>query len=336
MVRDPVTDYEYPHTWVNACTDKQTLKLAAEGLGVLTSTGKVLKRGFTTGTTAAAACKAAVLSLKNRTESVDVKIPCGLIVTVPVKAINGTASAWKYPGDYKGDVTAGLEFRAFAVEEQDTGISFSAGRGIGRFVRDTPRYKTGEPAISKPSRQSIKNAIQEALTETGLKGIHVKLEIPEGVKTGKKTLNPKVGVEGGISVLGSTGLVEPWDDHLSESVFSRISSADKVVITTGRIGLRYSRMLFPDHEVVLVGVNMQKGIDSAKGEIILCGLPALILKFINPEILTDSGYKTVEEMTTSPEWMEIIKENLSEYKSDNQNIRVVIINRDGNTEGDSG
>ena len=335
MLRDPVTDYEYPHTWVDACTDKKALKLAAEGLGVLTSTGGVLKRGFTTGTTAAAACKAAVLSLKNRTESVYVKIPCGLIVTVPVKAIKGTASAWKYPGDYKGDVTAGLEFRALAVE-QGTGISFSAGRGIGRFVRDTPRYKTGEPAISESSRQSIRNAIQEALTETGLKGIHVKLEIPEGEETGKKTLNPKVGVEGGISVLGSTGLVEPWDDHLSESVFCRISSADKVVITTGRIGLRYSRMLFPDHEVVLVGVNMQKGIDSAKGEIILCGLPALILKFINPNILNDSGYKTVEEMTTSPEWKEIIKENLCEYKSDNQNVRVVIINRNGNTEGDSG
>ncbi len=75
------------------------------------------------------------------------------------------------------------------------------------------------------------------------------LTIPDGRRIGALTLNPKDGIEGGISVVGTTGFVEPWDDHLSETVSERISGAKNVVITTGRIGLRYSRLLFPEYEV---------------------------------------------------------------------------------------
>ena len=80
--------------------------------------------------------------------------------------------------------------------------------------------------------------MQEALDVTGLSGATVTLSIPEGARVAKKTLNPRVGVIGGISVLGSTGLVEPWDDHLEESVRARLSGTKNVVLTTGRVGLR--------------------------------------------------------------------------------------------------
>ena len=231
-MRDPVSGFKYPAAWVQRCPNPGLLLLAETGLGVLTSSGSVLRRGFTTGTTAAATCKAAVLSLGGRAiHSVIITIPCGLLVNVLAEGNGGTASSRKFAGDYPGDVTAGIEFIATA-EPCPEGIQLIAGEGIGRFSRDTPRFKKGEPAISPASLDCILRSVQEALEMTALSGVQVTLRIPEGAETGKKTLNPRIGVEGGISVLGTTGLVEPWDDHLGSSMIERIIAAENPVLTT--------------------------------------------------------------------------------------------------------
>ncbi|ADN36513.1 cobalamin (vitamin B12) biosynthesis CbiD protein [Methanolacinia petrolearia DSM 11571] len=334
-VIDPVTGFEYPEDWVRLCKDKETLELVRRGLAILTSTGEILKRGFTTGTTAAAACKAAVLSLGTPVSEVDIMLPCNLRFEVKAEGKDGKGTAHKYSGDYKNDITSGLQFSAKAVET-GSGIHFTAGEGVGRFERETPRYKIGDPAISPPAMNMILRSIKEAAEILDLNGVSVELSIPKGREIGEQTLNPKVGVMGGISILGSTGLVEPWDDHLSEDVFERIRNTDTPVLTTGRTGLRYSRMLFPDNEVVLVGKFMGRAIEAANGRAILCGLPALILKFINPAILDGTGYKTVEELTMSDKWESILKENLNDYKKKMPGMRVVIIGRNGEIIGDSG
>jgi len=150
-----------------------------------------------------------------------------------------------------------------------------------------------------------------------------------GESIGPRTLNPRVGVEGGISILGSTGLVEPWDDHLEESNLERIARCPRVVLTTGRIGLRHARRLFPEHEVVLVGSRMEKALAAARGEVVLCGLPALILKFLDPEILVGSGSRTVEELRASPEWEPRLEHALRRAKERYPELRVVIVDRDG-------
>ncbi|WFN35679.1 cobalt-precorrin-5B (C(1))-methyltransferase [Methanogenium sp. S4BF] len=333
-VHDPVTGFVYPDEWVRACTDSHALEQVRGGLAVLTSGGTILKRGFTTGTTAAAACKAAVLSLHEPVSSVCIALPCGLRCEVPAEGRNGCGSARKYPGDYAHDITADLLFCAEATETA-SGIAVRAGEGIGRFVRKTPRYHIGDAAISPPSWATIRGATEEAARDLHLDGVTVRLTIPDGAAIGKQTLNPNVGVVGGVSVLGSTGLVEPWDDHLSEDVFGRIRSAKQPVLTTGRVGLRYARMLFPEREVVLVGKFMERGIEAAGGEAVLCGLPALILKFINPAILDGTGYGTVEELTQSPRWTDIMEQNLADYKRCMPGMRVVIIDREGRIQGDS-
>jgi cobalt-precorrin-5B (C1)-methyltransferase len=335
MVQDPVTGFIYPERWVEASTDENDLLLAKSGFGVLTASGKVLRRGLTTGTTAAAACKAAVLSVFAPLSTVAVRVPCGLVAVLPVEAEGGSAVVRKDPGDYRDDITGGLAFEATAAVTAG-GIEFVAGSGIGRFVRDTPRYAKGDPAISPGAEWCIENAIREAVEETGIAGVAVTLVIRRGAEVGAQTLNPRVGVERGISVLGSTGLVEPWDDHLTESAFARIAAADRVVITTGRVGLRYSRMLFPDHEVVLVGKHLRKGIGAARGEVILCGLPALILKFIDPAILEDTGYDTVEELSAAPHFLAIVEGALRTFKERFPQARVVIVDREGRIVGDSG
>jgi Cobalamin biosynthesis protein CbiD len=334
-MRDPVTGFVYPPGWIAKCTDPAGLARVEEGFAVLTASGTVLTRGYTTGTTAAAACKAAVLSLDKKIDCVDIRLPCGLVAAVPVTTRDGRAAAKKFPGDYPADVTAGIEFVATAFPAP-AGVRLVPGAGIGRFVRDTPRYKKGAPAISDAPLACILAGMEEALALTGRAGITVTLEIPDGETIGKQTLNPRMGVEGGISVLGTTGLVEPWDDHLEESVQARVAGAENVVITTGRVGLRYSRLLFPDREVVLAGGKIKEALAAAKGkEVVLCGLPALILKYIRPDILSGTGYATVEELSASPDFEKIAGRALLAYTTAHPLVRVVLVNRDGKIIGES-
>lgn len=333
-MKDPVSGFPYPPEWVARCSSREKLRLAEQGLAVLTSSGSVLRRGFTTGTTAAAAAKAAILSLKTDTASVPVTLACGLTFELPVQGHAGTGSCIKFSGDYPHDVTAGLEFRAEATRQAGR-IDVLFGEGIGRFTRDTPRYRNGTPAVSPPALSGIIRAIQEALDEIGESGATVLISAPRGRETAAETLNPRVGVEGGISVLGTTGLVEPWDDHLTESTLERIASADNPVLTTGRIGLRFSRLLYPDREVILIGGKLRESLDAARGTVTLCGLPALILRHINPAILDGTGFLTIEELAASPGFPALLAETLRKFRGTRPLVTVVLINREGKIIGES-
>jgi cobalt-precorrin-5B (C1)-methyltransferase len=333
-MRDPVSGFEYPEDWVKKSTSSDRLRLAEQGLAVLTSSGSVLLRGFTTGTTAAAAAKAAVLSLKTVTGQVSLTLPCGLVVNVMAHGMDGKGSCTKFSGDYPSDVTAGIIFVA-EVTPNPGGMTILFGEGIGRFTRDTPRYKKGTPAVSPPALSCIVRSVQEALDAIGETGISVRISAPSGVTIAGQTLNPKVGVEGGISVLGTTGLVEPWDDHLTESTAGRIAAADRPVLTTGRTGLRFSRLLFPDRDVILIGGKLKEALDAARGDVTLCGLPALILRHINPKILEGTGYMTVEELAESSQFPAIVAESLARFRELRPGITVVLLNREGKVIGES-
>jgi cobalt-precorrin-5B (C1)-methyltransferase len=333
-MRDPVSGFDYPEAWVEKCRSPDLLHLVKEGLAVLTSSGTVLRRGFTTGTTAAAACKAAILSLSEDVTTVPVEIPCGLVVQVPVSGSGGHASCKKYAGDYPEDVTGECEFVAEAVP-QKKGIHFLPGDGIGRFSRDTPRYRRGDPAISPAPLACILNAMEGAADQAGLSGIQVRLRVPDGPVIALRTLNPRVGVIGGISILGTTGLVEPWDDHLEESVCERVSASPDAVLTTGRIGLRNARLLYPDQEIILVGSRIAEALAAARGDVTLFGLPALILRFISPDILDGTGYETIEEFTASGGFRPAMKSSLRKFKKEYPNVRVVLVNREGRIIGET-
>lgn len=333
-MRDPVTGFDYPPEWVERCTRADDRILAETGLAVLTASGFVLRRGFTTGTTAAAAAKAAVLSLRAEITGVTITLPCGIPVQVPVHGLSGRAVCKKYAGDYPSDITAGLEFTAVATLQSGS-MEVLFGEGIGRFSRDTPRYRKGSPAVSPQALSCIVRSVQEALDSTGESGISVRITAPGGIDTGPQTLNPKIGVTGGISVLGTTGFVEPWDDHLTGSAMERIAAAERPVLTTGRTGLRFSRLLFPDREVILIGGKIREGLLAAKGDLTLCGLPALILRFIDPDILAGTGYPTVEEFAVSPQFPAKLDELLRRFRQQYPRVTIVIINREGRIIGES-
>lgn len=323
---DPVNNFKIPDEWVKRTRVpiKELDEMISSGCYVLLSGGRLLRRGYTTGTTAAAAAKAAVLSLIKDVSEIDVKTPIGLRVKLPVRAEKGKASVHKFSGDHATDVTNGIEIVACA-KENDT-ISIKAGNGIGR--------KKGSPAINPVPMRQIEEAIKEALVETGLKGACVIISVPMGEKIAKKTLNEKIGIMGGISILGTTGFVEPWNEHLGEMKEELIKNAHRVILTTGRIGLRFSHMLFPDYIVILIGSDISRGLDAANGEVIICGLPGLILKWANPDILKNMGHLTVQEMIDSYPENPIIDRALDEAVK-KSGKRVVLLNRDGTILRDS-
>ncbi|MDD1671529.1 MAG: cobalt-precorrin-5B (C(1))-methyltransferase [Methanomicrobiales archaeon] len=335
MVTDPVTGFTYPEIWVERCPTPELLGEVIRGLAVLTASGKVLRRGYSTGTTAAAASKAAVLSLQGEVQEVSLTLPCAIQVTVPVVAHGGYGSCIKFAGDHEQDVTAGVEILAHAMSTSK-GVSLISGAGIGRFSRNTTRNQRGDPAISPVARESILHAIREAVDHLGLPGIEVVLTIPGGPALAERTLNPQVGILGGISILGSTGLVEPWDVHLRETVHERLASTDRPVLTTGRLGLRYARLFFPDRDVILVGSGIIEALAHAPGTPILCGLPGLILRALNPHILEGTGYQTIDEYTSSPGFYTVVQETLQTFKRKMPHVRVVLFSRDGSILGDSG
>ncbi|MDO5846516.1 MAG: cobalt-precorrin-5B (C(1))-methyltransferase [Methanocorpusculum sp.] len=326
---DPVSHFRYPDEWTAKCSEEDR-RIAESGFGMLTSDGNVLKRGFTTGSTAAAAAFAAAASLGG-TEifSSHILLPCGLYADVPSYGNCGEGRAEKYAGDYPSDVTAGIEISARAVPAEKISLEF--GNGVGRFTRDTPRYKCGDAAVSPSAHAEILQAVEDGCKISGVAGAAVMISIPQGEAVVKLTLNKKVGVEGGISVVGTTGFVEPWDDHLTDTMEQRIADADDVVITTGRVGLRYSRLLFPDAEVILAGSKIAAALSASKGcrSGVLCGLPGLILRFFHPDTAMSRGFATVEEMIGSPNGGQYLNEELDAAKALYPHVRIVILDREG-------
>lgn len=328
-MRDPVSGFEYPNEWVLRSNPADHENIAA-GFLVLTSSGTVLRRGYTTGATMAAAAYAAVFSLCGEgIDTVPVLLPCDIMVNIKAEGIGGVGIATKDSGDYPNDVTDGARCIAEAVPYSD--IDIIAGDGIGVFVRDTPRYRKGDPAISPVSRDCIMTVIAAACQKIGIPGAQVRLSVMHGAEIAKKTLNPKIGVEGGISIIGTTGFVEPWDDHLTSSMTDQIASARHPVITTGRQGLRFSKLLYPEYDVVLAGSKLHEAISAIPDgkNAILCGLPALILRFLRKDIATSNGFSTVEELVASPKGEDVVYRELVSAKERYPHIHITIVNRDG-------
>ncbi len=333
LLVDPVTGFRIPDDWILRSSVADVEDKIKSGLWVILSDGRVLRRGFTTGTTAAAACKGAVLSLQREVRDVDVWTPAGIVVRLKVEAADGICVAEKDAGDHERDVTDGVKIVARA--RQSDGLRIIAGEGIGRIRRRGLSSDPGKAAISRSAYMQIMRAIGDGVSELGLAGAEVHLSVPEGEKVALQTLNPSVGVEGGISILGSTGFVEPWNEHLGESVATALKTADRVVATTGRTGLRFSRMLFPDHTALLIGSRLDL-LKIRNGKTVLCGLPGLILRWAVPDMLDGTGYATVSEMIEHEPEHDAIERAMVRLKQMLPGTRIVLIRRDGSIYRDTG
>lgn len=155
-----------------------------------------------------------------------VRLPDGRFLPVPVSGIQATpegAEAWviKDGGD-DPDVTHGLPIVASVRIESSPGIRVEAGPGVGMVTRQGLPISPGEPAINPGPRKMIREAVEEILP-AGL-GVTVRISIPGGEEVAKRTYNPRLGIEGGLSVLGTRGVVVPMsEESLVETLHSELS-----------------------------------------------------------------------------------------------------------------
>ena len=189
-------------------------------------TEKALRHGYTTGATAAAAAKAATRILFSKegetlTDPVTLRLPwesseATEVFFMPVGARKG--AAWSSCGIIKDggddpDVTHGMELRATAsrLPGKVGVIEIAGGEGVGRVTRKGLAAKVGEAAINPVPRKMIRQAVMEALLLEGAPEASVRIVIsaPEGVERAKRTLNHRLGIIGGISILGTTGIIIP-------------------------------------------------------------------------------------------------------------------------------
>jgi cobalt-precorrin-5B (C1)-methyltransferase len=223
-----------------------------------------LRSGITTGTCAAAAAKAAALRLVAGTAPAEVAVtlPDGQAIRVPVLYSRGgedgvaVAAVRKDAGD-DPDCTHGLEIVATVAWEQGQGVSFAAGEGVGRVSKPGLQVPPGEPAINPVPRRMIAAAVRQVTP----RGVRVEIAVPGGREVARRTFNPRLGIEGGLSILGTSGIVRPYcRKALHDALRCALDVAAAcgvraLVLTPGNIGAKAARSLFSlrDEQLVEVG-----------------------------------------------------------------------------------
>ncbi|MCI8714422.1 MAG: cobalamin biosynthesis protein CbiD [Oscillospiraceae bacterium] len=216
--------------------------------------GKRLRLGYTTGSCAAAAAKAAAYMLLTgrRMERAALTTPRGVRLELPVREI------WMEPGAVScavekdsgddPDVTRGTLVFAAVSRTEGTGVTIDGGAGVGRVTKPGLDQPVGAAAINSVPRRMIREGVEEiqALTDDH-GGLSVVISVPEGEALAKKTFNPRLGIVGGISILGTTGIVEPMSERaLVETIRvelrqRRAAGADYALLTPGNYGSDFIR-----------------------------------------------------------------------------------------------
>ncbi len=220
----------------------------------VTKDGKRLRMGFTTGSCAAAAAKAAVWMLftgKARNE-ISLTTPKGIVLTLPVLDIRmeeGRVSCaiQKDSGD-DPDVTGGAWIYASVSRREDREIVIDGGIGVGRVTKRGLDQPVGAAAINSVPRKMIRENVDEvrALLDESC-GVDVVISVPTGEELAKKTFNPRLGIVGGISILGTTGIVEPMSEQALVDTIrvelrqKRANGAENVLLTPGNYGAEFIR-----------------------------------------------------------------------------------------------
>ena len=202
-----------------------------------------LHSGLTTGTCATAAAIAATMKLtKGETPAeVPVLLPNGETIPVAVGYSNDYAYCIKEAGD-DPDVTDGIEVRAYV--EPSNHFEIVGGEGVGRFTLPGFDYPLGEAAINKGPREMMRKNIQE--------NVKIIISVPDGAEIAKKTFNPRLGIEGGISIIGVSGIVKPFSEEaFIDSIHkcmevAKASGAERVVINSGAKSERFVRTMYPE------------------------------------------------------------------------------------------
>ena len=213
---------------------------------------KKMRFGYTTGSCAAAAAKGAVeMLLENRQAGqVQLMTPKGILLELDIlhaeQGEGWSSCAVKKDGGDDPDATNGLEIFVKAEKKDFPGIVLEGGEGVGRVTKKGLEQPVGSPAINKVPRKMILKEAEEICSRTGYKGgLLLTVSVPGGAEVGARTFNPRLGIQGGISILGTSGIVEPMSEAaLIKSIEIEMrqkveNGAEYLLITPGNYGAAY-------------------------------------------------------------------------------------------------
>ncbi|MBM4055301.1 MAG: cobalamin biosynthesis protein CbiD [Planctomycetes bacterium] len=264
-----------------------------------------LRTGYTTGSCAAAAAKAAAMGLfyNEIPDVVEIDTPIGkrLRLQVVCKQIMDNASECaiqKDAGD-DPDVTNGCKVFARVEKAENNAIEIDGGRGVGRVTKPGLQVPVGQAAINPVPKRMIENSVREVIGND--KGARVVISVPDGEKLAEKTFNPKLGIIGGISIIGTTGIVRPMSDEaLKTSLLCGLDIAKglgykDVVLVPGNLGERamsnFSRIAkdqivqMSNYVGFMLNAVKEKGFEC----VMLSGHPGKLAKLLRDDFNTHSS-----------------------------------------------
>jgi cobalt-precorrin-5B (C1)-methyltransferase len=265
-----------------------------------------LKTGFTTGTCAAAAAYAACCFLEDIPiiSPVLIDLPDGGTILIPIEFVKGKnnvaeAGVRKDSGD-DPDVTSGMIVIATISRCLNGDINFFAGEGIGTVTKNGLSILPGEPAINPVPRKMIRNAIRKICTTP----VDVTISIPGGQKIAQRTFNPRLGITGGLSILGTTGIVRPFSRKAIQDTIqctfsiAKAANLSQIFLVPGNIGRRAANHIFTPPADAVIEVSNEWGfsIDAAVllgfHNLTLVGHPGKLAKLAEEKWDTHSSNST--------------------------------------------
>ena len=229
-----------------------------------------LRRGWTTGACAAAAARAAFAAMlaRNFPDPVSIRLPRGRLASFPLALAElgqttARAGITKDAGD-DPDVTHGaLVIAETAWARPGSGIGFVAGEGVGTVTRPGLPLAVGEPAINPAPRAMIRDTLLDVAAEHGAPppDLTVTIAIPGGARLAEKTMNARLGIVGGLSILGTTGVVVPyscasWISAIHRGIdVARAAGLEHIAAATGATSEQAVQRLYglPDHALIDMG-----------------------------------------------------------------------------------
>ena len=271
---------------------------------------KEMKSGYTTGSCAAAGTKAALLALQgNVVKEVELHALSGELLHIPIESVEFTADGAKAEvikdGGDDPDITHGASvFTEVVINPQSKTVNFHAGLGIGIVTQPGLSVEPGQPAINPGPRKMMTQVVQELLPQGC--GCDITVSIPKGIELAKKTLNPILGIEGGISVIGTTGIVRPMSEEgFKNSLTPQISVAkangyNDIVFVPGKIGENIAKALsLPSKALIqtsnFIGHMLEFAVDEEIKSVLLFGHLGKLVKvaggiFYTHSKIADDGF----------------------------------------------
>jgi cobalt-precorrin-5B (C1)-methyltransferase len=224
-------------------------------------TMKTLREGYTTGVCAAAAALASLLWQRDGVcpEQVSYTLPSGKTLLLPIEMVSDYVCGVRKDGGDDPDQTNGcLVCAQVQVAAEDGSIVFRAGDGVGTVTRKGLPIPVGEPAINPVPRKMITETVRSVIGE---RGATVTISVPDGKQIAERTFNARLGIIGGISILGTTGVVRPMSEEaVRESLrlelsMCRAEYGTACAFVTGYGGETYLKQQYPDANSIVLCSN---------------------------------------------------------------------------------